>query len=753
MGSHCQETPPRLSSFTTRKTSSGHASAEPIRPYQKPVLSFLQQLSNKRIQQHIVCQKVEEMLLQLVTQDNVPSDGPLSLELLSAALKNANLPHERLIPRLVSLACQVMVQSGHPLALKEVHRQLWNLLDGHKKYLTKDLSYNSHHVNDACGQLINHVVLASNKHKRRLDYGTKQQLSRLMKRMQELYDNPTVPFVANAAACNAFIMYYCNQENPGDAYRLLQWMVNESHSHPVELIPRVSSFTATISAFAKSGDPEMSMKMVQWMLSSYKSETGVMPPPNMSCFNGLLDAWAKSGRNDAGQKAEQTLEWMQQLHDTENLDTAPDEVSFAIGINAWARSPGPEAPLRAESILHRMIFLYEGGSAVTPTEMAFTSVMNAWANSTTAEYAPAKVASLLELMEQMSQSTSQLQVTAIPYTVLIKAWEQLAQQSNGRKKLECCNEGLQVLTQMKNAGVTPTAATYNAMITALLTTSPATAVFYFLELEESYRNGDIELDTRTFNCGLNAITALNKPDAAEKSLNVLQRMFDYSRDDSSVDPDETTFNIILKVLSRSPSQDAAEKANSLLLEIEAMPSVKPSCISYLTCIIAWGRSNDINKFQKVRHLLLRFKDAHLKGQLSGKVSPAVYNAALSVCYHNTSPEFRQEALDTAVTTMKELRMLSRVHPDHITYLTLFRALRLLLDEAGEERRDSLLEQEFAKCVSDGLVSQEVSGILHEASPRVFEQFFGENSSPGAATIPAKWSKRTKTRQRQHTNAR
>jgi hypothetical protein len=63
----------------------------------------------------------------------------------------------------------------------------------------------------------------------------------------------------------------------------------------------------------------------------------------------------------------------------ENLDTAPHEVSFAIVINAWARSPGQEAPLHAESILHQMISLYEGGSMVTPMEMAFTSVMNAWA--------------------------------------------------------------------------------------------------------------------------------------------------------------------------------------------------------------------------------------------------------------------------------------------------------------------------------------------------------------------------------------
>jgi hypothetical protein len=702
------------------------------RPYQERAQKYLKKLENKRIQSAVAVQKVEEILLELLKEENVPSDGPLALDLLNAAIKNANISKERIIVRIFSLACQVMVCSGHPLALKEIQRQTWRLLNGHRHFMTKDPIYNTHHVNDACCQYI--ILALNNSHRKwRLDYETSQQIDRLIRRMRTLYQDPSVTLTISPEACNAFIMFYCKLGKPTEALTQLQWMINKGHQ-----VPKLSSFSLTISAFANAADPEKALEIIQWMLSSYSSSESRISPPNRTCFNGLLNAYAKSGRRDAGEKAEQTIEWMQQLHETENIDTQPDEISFASCINAWARSPRRDAPIRAEAILDRVINFHKNGTGVQPTLSAFCSVMDAWARSDRGN-ATAKVEELLNVVEDLDASMENFELSAIPYTILIKTWENAARRSTGKSStMACGDKALQILSRMQSMGITPPPATYNAIIMAINETSAINAVFFFLELEEMYRYGLIQLDTRTFNCGLNAIASMNKPDGAEKAMNVLQRMSEYSKSDSYVRPDETTFNVILKVLSRDHSKNAALKADNLLQEMIMISSVKPSFISYLTCIVAWGRSGDPDKFQRVRNLLDGFEANHRKKKLAGKLSISVYNAVLSVCHHNKSPELEQQALDTALFTMKKVRGTKKVHPDKTTYESLFRVFSMIPKSAAW---DAFLETEFSLCIEDGLVTPEIVELVQKASTDVLHKLIG---SEDPVSIPEKWSRRVHT---------
>ena len=110
---------------------------------QKKAKNLLQQVKSRRVQSKLVTQKVVELLLLSLSEydNNIPSDGPLALELLNTALRCAKQSldkesvGERLLPRLFSLSCQLMLRSGHTRAVNEVHRQLWRLLDGHEEFL------------------------------------------------------------------------------------------------------------------------------------------------------------------------------------------------------------------------------------------------------------------------------------------------------------------------------------------------------------------------------------------------------------------------------------------------------------------------------------------------------------------------------------------------------------------------------------------------------------------------------------------
>ncbi|CAJ1954369.1 unnamed protein product [Cylindrotheca closterium] len=703
---------------------------------------FLDKLKTGSFNTSIVPQRVEQLLIALLKGDNTANDGPLALQLLNSAIMHSNLPNERLIPRLFSLACQIMVRSGHSLAWNEVHHQIWRLLDGHKEFLINDIPYNTHHVNDACVQLIS-LTVSQYGRKRRMDHNTSQKIQQLIAELKRQYKDPKIPLGASVDGFNSFIMYYCDIGKPNKALEQLHWMLNVSSKSKQMLEPKLSSFSLTISGFANDSDPDKATEIIQWMLSSYKNKASPIPAPNRACFNGLLHAWAKSSRKDAGSKAERVLDWMQQLYESDQLDTQPDDISFATCINAWARSPGRESPARAEALLHKMLILHESGNgdSIKLSLSAFCSVMDAWAGSGD-RAAPQKVDAILDIVEERSSSMEDFELTAFPYTILIKSWERAASGTKDRnRQLECSDNAFKVLTRMQNMGIVPPPTTYNATIMALNSSSPMNAIFYFLQLEEQYRQCKIKLDTRTFNCGLNAIASMMKPDAAEKATEMLSRMKEYATKDSYVQPDETTFNIILKVLSRSNLEDAAHRADELLQDMITMKSIRSSHVSFSTCIIAWGRSQAKDKIQRVEKLLVQFEKTQKKNQKAGKVgSNAVYNAVLSVCYHNGSGEFLDQARETATIAMQTLRN-AKATADKATYESFFKVMTFAPVDPAKE---NLVETEFRRCIEDGLVSVDSLKVVKAVFPSVAEKYLGEHHGTNGESIPRQWSKQIRS---------
>eukprot|EP00531_Pseudo-nitzschia_arenysensis_P006716 CAMPEP_0116119008 /NCGR_PEP_ID=MMETSP0329-20121206/2411_1 /TAXON_ID=697910 /ORGANISM="Pseudo-nitzschia arenysensis, Strain B593" /LENGTH=835 /DNA_ID=CAMNT_0003612679 /DNA_START=62 /DNA_END=2566 /DNA_ORIENTATION=+ len=734
------------------------------RIYQEKAKKLLHQVKTHRVQPELVTQKIEELLLLALSEyeDNVPSDGPLALQLLNTSVRYAKeeSSSERLLPRLFSLSCQLMLKSGHPSAVNEVHSQLWRLLDGHEEFLVPtDHLYNTHHVNDVCSYYIRHIVGSANKQKRKIDVRRSQQSHRLIHRLSELHRDPTVPLSSNAYIDDSLILLFCNQLKPREGYQVLQKRVEKLSSDPSlkrdEEVPLVSSFTTIINGYAKTSQPEKAQSIIKWMMSFHESKhcsstEAIVPPPNLNCFNALLHAYAVVGSKNAGFKVEQTLEWMEKLYDGGKFDTKPNETTYNICINAWARSKHPEAPIRAENLLRRVVSLGESGDQIEPSEEAFSAVMNTWVNSSSdsgsikkMSEATDKVAGILDLMERISVTSSRLSLSAVSYTVLIKSWGKIAHNLDGMEKRKCEEEIFNVLRRMSSNGVTPTTETYNSVLTALVEISPISAVFYFLELEQQYCNGNMKLDTRTFNCGLNAIAVLNRPDAVARVTNILKRMFEYHETDPLILPSNLTFNIILKVLSRSTSHvpGAAAKADDLLSEMDEMESVAPDFISYVTCIIAWGRSDENDKIHRVIKLLQRYVSSLRNHDEHSKSSIAVFNAVLSVCHHNSSKEHAEEALHATKFAMSELHKLKGVVADRKTYESFFQVMKAGSSIFREDQSTftALIEDEFNQCANDGYVTEDIIQTLRSAAPQtVFERLVGQSVDSMTSSIPKAW---------------
>ena len=223
-------------------------------------------------------------------------------------------------------------------------------------------------------------------------------------------------------------------------------------------------------------------------------------------------------------------------------------------------------------------------------------------------------------------------------------------------------------------------------------------------------------------------------------------MFKYHKNDPSIQPSNFTFNIILKVLSRSidHNPDAAIMADKLLTEMDAMPSVTPDFISYVTCVIAWGRSKAENKIKRVSTLLHRFVvslEEHQDG--NKKSSVVVFNAVLSVCHHNLSPELLAECFETAQVAMTELRKAKGIDHDQITYSSFFQVVKDGITIGGRPARSffNLIEDEFRFCINDGYVTRDILMAFCQVVPKIiFAKYVGQHEDPETFSIPKAWSR-------------
>mmetsp|Transcript_42558 Transcript_42558/g.102578 ORF Transcript_42558/g.102578 Transcript_42558/m.102578 type:complete len:550 (+) Transcript_42558:1749-3398(+) len=538
-------------------------------------------------------------------------------------------------------------------------------------------------------------------------------------------------------------------------------------------MPSVASFTTTISGFAKIGDVEMARQVIQWMLSSNNNNN--IPPPNRTCFNALLHAYAIKGGNDAGEKAEQTIRWMEQLHDVDGLDTSPDEISYNTVIDAFSKSGSHDAPVRAESILKKLITMHEQGLLDVPSEEAFTSTMNAWSSSRRDD-ATARVEALIDLMEALADETNlTIGNRHIAYSILIKAWETKANLSNkSSQHRQWCADGiLAVVARMKSKDIAPSSVTINAILTALSVTSPLNAIMYFLHLEQAYRNDNssVDLSTKTFNSALNAIATLNRPDAMDRAIEIFDRMIVYSSPvgkgtydkqsaNMSLHPSLTTYNIILKIISRSPSPHAAEKAEALLIEMEEqIHTISPDFISFLTTILAWGRSESMEKFQRVDDIIRRFAARFQQGgrPTRGSFSQSdmsVFNVALSVCSHNSNPDLVKASISTASFVISKMRHIKELKANETTYTSFFAFVHRVHSFGSEllssnAALEELVRREFTACIRDGLVSPHILRTVHRTSPKLWKEATNSwNVDPDSEisfTMPNSWCRNVKSR--------
>ena len=320
-----------------------------------------------------------------------------------------------------------------------------------------------------------------------------------------------------------------------------------------EVSPDTVSFNSVLKAWKECDNPEKAYELLQEMiLDDTNDESSNSIRANVISFNTVILAFAQQGNYVRAQ------ELLKQMQEQSNLPD-PDTVTYNCVLAGLAKSSDTGTAIIAENLLKQMM---QPESDVTVDTTTFNTVIHSWSKIGDRSSAY-RAQQLLDHMEQLAAAGS---TTVIPdlytYTTVIQAWAKCGKPSRAQEAME----------SMIRHGVAPNRFTYTAVMSSHSKSGDAARAEEILDsMMLEYKNGNHEMkpDTVAFSSvmdGWAKMSHVDKPEAAERALALLQRMKELDAD--GMGPNARTYTSVLTALAKSGTWDACSRARSLLYEME-----------------------------------------------------------------------------------------------------------------------------------------------------------------------------------------
>jgi predicted RNase H-like HicB family nuclease len=499
--------------------------------------------------------------------------------------------------------------------------------------------------------------------------------------------------------------------------------------------------------------------------------------PTVAIYNTLLQGLAEASHRSfaAAGEAEDLLRKMDKIHRNRGWHTKPNQRSFSLVINAFARTCHETAGDRAEAVLRRMIdyharekeaYLEETGvdynlfdassnkrAIVTPDAVAYSGVIQAYTMSD-AEGSAEKALGLL--FEVIQTDDGSLQLDAFVFANTINAFARMAAKKRGANaRIAAARRAEEILWLMVD-GIKrqkQDAAEQSRAADQSRAESTDEAAPTKVEIEDN--DGEFE-DTNVsnsqdpvglvanvvpFNSCLNAWAQSNAKESAPNAEELLHKMLDPSiHEITGVQPDTVSFNSCLNAWAKASRDDpeAPEKAEELLrlmLDLQTSEQLdataKPDFQSYTIVMNAYGKSSHIHKTMHARRLLNALL-SNVGDMGKKKISAVPFTVLLNAAAHSpslyddetidafgeSSDEQVNDPYEIALETYRELR--EDVHklgvaPDHIAFAAMIDVIAQHTDPESIERRQRL-EVVFKDACAAGHSSSLVVQALQKACP-------------------------------------
>ena len=423
-----------------------------------------------------------------------------------------------------------------------------------------------------------------------------------------------------------------------------------------DLQPNVKSFDVVFHVVWKMEGAQKARRVLAWMEYLFKVNKNVYAKPHRKHYIMLLDAYASSGDENAGQLAEGFLRHMKMT------GVKPDTLCYNIAMKAWTKAKrGRQSAEQAEQIMEEMD---------APKDIiTYATAISAWAMSGMRSHSVAKAEELLRAIEE----TPDLEPNTVVLNTVMSTWV--------RSKLPAAVNRTEELLRHMEEGRTsapPDLISYNTHIHALSihAKQPGCAERahdLLLSLERRYQEKEISFRPNlfTYNLVIDAWSKSSNPDASLKAVEILRTMMN----GDGPHPDSFSFNQVLSTLSRSSKPGAARLAEDLLqyqedaYKLKIHRNARPDAISYTSTIAAWARSRVPNAAERAERLMNQMKERYAAGETYLKPDRMTYNALIDCWAKSGRGTLAARKAEALLQEMEEMCALGdeSVAPNIVTY--------------------------------------------------------------------------------------
>lgn len=411
--------------------------------------------------------------------------------------------------------------------------------------------------------------------------------------------------------------------------------------------------------------------------------------PDVSVYNLLIEAHAYGKQKSGGDEAQLILSRMED--ESSPFVALPNLKTYLNVMDAWAMRKNAE---KAEAVLNRLQERYDKTSdeSLMPSVEAYNKLIKSYGMQGDIEKAEA-------LFRKSLEEDGELRANHKSWVQMMKAY---ASMDDGAEKVQALFREMLKAQRMGEEEYLPKTEAYNTLIRTLGT----------------------------------------KKGGAEEAEAMLFQMIDqYQNGEDDVRPNAETFRQTISAVSSRKNVSGMKVEQLLqiqngLYETTKSPDLKPDTRLNNAALNAIARSRDARKATRAKRIVAKMKES---GEPDNMPSRRTYYSLLSACaFTQGSPDENFEAFQIAVDSLKELKEFLGQEPDSGCIGMFLKACANLMP--ASRKRDTVVENVFTKCCTDGLLNEFVLTEFESAASEALQlEVFG-GFLEDDVRLPQEWSR-------------
>jgi pentatricopeptide repeat protein len=460
----------------------------------------------------------------------------------------------------------------------------------------------------------------------------------IFRRMQELHASGELKNVEPNAESYLALIHCWGTTRCQDAGGRALAILREAESLQLKTERKLVSpaaYGAVIQAYAQLGQAKEAETVAADFHRQFYEAGNAAAKPRARNLAILVNAWAKSGLENAPERAETILQETLRLYDEGLLEDKPNIVTYTTVVECYAKSDRPGSAERAEALLDEMIRRARNGEThLQPNSITYRSVINAYASRGQVEKTQA-------VLEKMIEDFRRGNKDARPNTQVINrtlaAWSN-SDYPDAAQRAVAFLDRMEVLRQRKVVEGKVDVVTYTSLMKVLVNSvdpdAGKQAESLLDEMERRAAEGETSLapNAMTYSIVIKIYGRCGNPDRAEAILERMHRK--YNEGNANLKPDTTTFTSVLQAWSRSHDDNASDRCLAILQRMKELHSagvlddVKPNCFTYAAVLSCLAR--DDSKKGASRLAIELLGEVEELGEFHGATDVVCYNNALRV---------------------------------------------------------------------------------------------------------------------------